>query len=108
MTADTKQKKATIRVARYSARAATDLLGYVEILKNDSVILNFWAWELGAMTAKGRETVLVFKGDENWHMSVGVPIDEVRSALVTAQALWDAHTKEASTATVRALRSLRV
>ena len=82
------------------------MLGHVEILKNNSVILNFWSWELGAMTADGDKTVLIFKGPESWHMTVNVPIDEVRSAMVTAQALWNAHTKEAETATIRALRKV--
>jgi hypothetical protein len=105
---DAKRKKITVKVAKTTARAATDMLGYVEILKNNAVILTFWSWELGAMTADGSQTTLVFKGDQPWHTSVAVPIDEVRSAMVTAQAIWNAHTERAETATVRALRKLGV
>jgi hypothetical protein len=104
--ADAKRKKITVKLAKSTARAPADMVGYVEILKNNAVILTFWAWELGAMTANGDKTTLVFKGDQPWHTSAAVPIAEVRSALVLAQGLWNAHTKEAETATVRALRKL--
>ena len=81
----------TIRQVKSSARAATDLLGNLEILKGDDVILSVWGWEIQALVATDDGTMIVMKGKETWHEVVDVPLAEVRGALVTCQALWQSH-----------------
>ena len=82
----------TIKTVKSSARAATDLLGFVEILKGSDVILTVWSWEIQALTAEGDDAcTIVMKGKTNWSQVVDVPLHEVRAAMATAQALWQTH-----------------
>jgi hypothetical protein len=86
------KRKITIRQVKSSARAATDLLGHLEILKGGDVILSVWSWEIQALVAEGDDsTTIVMKGKEPWHEVVDVPLAEVRGALVTSQMLWQSH-----------------
>ena len=89
-TADGK-RTITIKTVKSSARAATDLLGHLEILKGDDVILTVWAWEIQALIAEDDACTIVMKGKTNWSQVVDVPLHEVRGALVTCQALWQSH-----------------
>ena len=90
-TADGK-RTITIKTVKSSARAATDLLGHLEILKGADVILTVWSWEIQALTAEGDDAcTIVMKGKTNWSQVVDVPLHEVRAAMATAQALWQTH-----------------
>ena len=86
------KRKITIKTVKSSARAATDLLGFVEILKGADVILTVWSWEIQALTAEGDDAcTIVMKGKTNWSQVVDVPLHEIRAAMATAQALWQTH-----------------
>jgi len=97
------KRKVTIRQVKSSARAATDLPGFLEILKGNDVILSAWSWEIQALFAEDDgTTTVVMKGKEPWHVTVDVPLAEVRGALSTAQALWEAHRKTENLAQLKA------
>ena len=81
----------TIKTVKSSARAATDLLGHLEILKGDDVILTVWAWEIQALIAEDDACTIVMKGKTNWSQLVDVNLAEVRAAMATAMALWQSH-----------------
>ena len=103
MEATVAKRKVTIRQVQSSARAATDLPGFVEILKGNDVILSAWSWEIQALFAEDDGTTsVVLKGRETWHVTVDVPLAEARGALVTAQALWEAHRKTENLAQLKA------
>ena len=96
-------RKITIKTLKSSARAATDLPGFLEILKGRDVILSAWSWEIQALFAEDDgTTTIVMKGKEPWHVTVDVPLAEVRGALSTAQALWEAHRKTENLAQLKA------
>ena len=102
MEATVAKRKVTIRTVTSSARAATDLPGFVEILKGRDVILTVWSWEVQALFAEDDGTTVVMKAKEPWHVTVDVPLAEARGALVTAQALWEAHRKTENLAQLKA------
>ena len=86
------KRKITIKTVKSSARAATDLLGHLEILKGSDVVLSVWSWEIQALTAEGDDgCTIVMKGKTNWSQFVDVPLAEVRGAMATAMALWQSH-----------------
>ena len=93
-TADAR-KKVTIRELKTEVKAAVDVPGWMDILENGNVILSCWPWEISAILKKdARNSRIVFKGDQNWHVDVSAPVSEVRTALATATALWESHSAQ--------------